>query len=77
MQILRNDKAQNIFVASVPNELSYVDYIVVVTGKTQRHMTALATFIRKVYKLKKYPEETIPKIEGAQSRDWMALDLGN
>lgn len=62
--------------ASVPPEMSYVDYIVVVTGKSHKHMKALATFVRKVYKIKKHKEDSIPKIEGENSKDWIALDLG-
>ncbi|KAK0085186.1 hypothetical protein PV326_006002 [Microctonus aethiopoides] len=77
IEILKKDKAQNIFVATVPSELSYVDYIVIVTAKSSRHMSALATYIRKAYKLKRYPEELLPKIEGKNSKDWMAIDLGN
>ncbi|XP_067216533.1 ribosomal silencing factor RsfS isoform X2 [Linepithema humile] len=75
--LLERDKARNIFVASVPKEYAYVDYIVVVTGKSQKHMSALATFVRKVYKLKKHQTDQIPKIEGEQSKDWIAIDLGN
>lgn len=77
LDVLKKDNAKDIFVASVPREFSYVDYIVVVTGKTQRHMLALATFVRKVYKLKMHSGDTIPKIEGERSKDWIALDLGN
>ncbi|KYM93091.1 Uncharacterized protein C7orf30 [Atta colombica] len=77
VELLERDKAKNIFVASVPKEYAYVDYIVVVTGNSQKHINALATFIRKVYKLKRYQNELIPKIEGEKSKDWMALDLGN
>ncbi|XP_029156091.1 uncharacterized protein LOC114928890 [Nylanderia fulva] len=75
--LLERDKAKNIFVASVPKEYAYVDYIVVVTGRSQKHMSALATFVRKVYKLKRHPTDLIPKIEGENSKDWLALDLGN
>ncbi|RLU20072.1 hypothetical protein DMN91_006678 [Ooceraea biroi] len=75
--LLDRDKAKNIFVASVPKIYSYVDYIVVVTGKSQKHMKALATFVRKVYKLKRYKTDLIPKIEGENATDWIAIDLGN
>ncbi|XP_043259887.1 mitochondrial assembly of ribosomal large subunit protein 1 [Colletes gigas] len=77
VSLLRRENAKNIFVASVPDELSYVTYIVVVTGKSQKHMKAIATFIRKVYKLKRHGTDWIPKIEGQDSKDWIALDLGN
>lgn len=76
MSLLQRDNAKNIFVASVPPELSYVNYIVVVTGRSPKHMQALATFIRKVFKLKKCKTDSIPKIEGLDSKDWIALDLG-
>ncbi|XP_011866758.1 PREDICTED: uncharacterized protein LOC105561411 [Vollenhovia emeryi] len=77
VQLLERDKAKDIFVASVPKEYTYVDYIVVATGNSKKHMNALATFVRKAYKLKRHRNESIPKIEGADSTDWLALDLGN
>jgi len=77
VQLLRRDKARDIFVIAVPQELSYVDYIVIVTGKSVRHMSALATFVRKVFKVKANSKDILPKIEGANCKDWMALDLGN
>lgn len=76
VDILRREKLEKIFVASVPPELNYVDYIVVVTGKSQRHMSAVAEFVRKLYKKKRHPHDLIPRIEGENSKDWMALDLG-
>lgn len=39
-------------------------------------MLAIAQFIRKVYKLKRHSTDIVPKLEGADSEDWMALDLG-
>ncbi|CAK9799403.1 Mitochondrial assembly of ribosomal large subunit protein 1 [Anthophora quadrimaculata] len=77
VSLLQRDNAKNIFVASVPFELSYVDYIVIVSGKSHKHMNALAAFIRKVYKLKKHKSDFMPKIEGKNSKNWIALDLGN
>lgn len=77
VKFLKKDKAQNIFVSTVPKELGYVDYFVVVTGRSQRHMAALATYIRKAYKLKHHVTDLIPRLEGKDSKDWMALDLGN
>lgn len=76
VDILRREKLGNIFVASLPPEAKYVDYIVVVTGKSKRHMSAVAEFVRKLYKKKRHPHELIPRIEGENSKDWMALDLG-
>ncbi|XP_032454905.1 mitochondrial assembly of ribosomal large subunit protein 1 [Nasonia vitripennis] len=77
VELLKKDNARQIFVATVPKEYSYVDYIVVASGKSTRHLHALATFVRKIYKIKRHKNDTIPKIEGESSKDWMAMDLGN
>lgn len=75
--VLRLNNAENIFVCSVSQEIKYVDYICVVTGMSFRHMRGIAEFVRKIFKMKRNPADIIPKIEGENSRDWMALDLGN
>lgn len=77
ISLLQKSNAKNIFVTSVPSELQYVDYVVIVTGKSKKHMQSLANFVRKVYKLKKDKTDFLPKIEGEDSKDWLALDLGN
>lgn len=76
VEILKRDNAENIFVCAVPEEYKYVDYICVTTGRSTRHMIALAEFVRKMYKLKRNNDDILPKIEGRTSKDWMALDLG-
>ena len=48
----------------------------VVTGKSVKHMQAISQFVRKVYKKKRHKSDPVPKLEGAESKDWMALDLG-
>lgn len=75
--VLKRDNAQDIFVSTVPKELKYVDYIVVITARSRRHMKAIAEFVRKLYKVKCHSKGKIPNIEGKNSDEWMALDLGN
>lgn len=75
--VLRLNNAENIFVCSVPKEYKYVDFICIATGMSFRHMRGISEFVRKVYKMKRHQTDIIPKIEGENSRDWMALDLGN
>ncbi|XP_011505822.1 PREDICTED: mitochondrial assembly of ribosomal large subunit protein 1 [Ceratosolen solmsi marchali] len=78
VDLLRKDKNnRQIFVALVPHEYNYVDYMVLVTGKSAKHMNALAMYVRKIYKAKKHKNDFIPKIEGKNNSDWIALDLGN
>lgn len=77
VDVLRRENAQDIVVCTVPKSLKYVDYICVVTGQSQRHRTALAQFVRKLFKMKRHKDDVLPKIEGEKSKSWMAMDLGN
>lgn len=74
---MRRDNAENIFVCTIPKELKYVDYMVVITARSHRHMKAMAEFVRKMYKIKRRKGDIIPKIEGKNSDEWLAMDLGN
>lgn len=75
--ILRKENAMDLFVVSVPAEYRYVQYMVIVSGKSGKHMLGMAEFVRKVYKYKMKGKDIIPMLEGKGSRDWIALDLGN
>ncbi|XP_066260997.1 uncharacterized protein 312 [Euwallacea similis] len=77
VETLHYRQAENLFVATVPKEIKYVDYIVVVSGKSPKHMQAIAQLVRRVFKHKRYNTDIVPKLEGGSSSDWMALDLGN
>lgn len=76
VEILRRDNADDIFVCTVPKELKYVDYICIVSGRSYRHRKAMAQFVRKMFKIKRHAGDILPKIEGENSKEWMALDLG-
>lgn len=75
--ILKRDNADNLVVCTVPKHLKYVDYMVIVTARSHRHMKALAEFVRKMYKIKRNKADRVPRIEGKNSDEWLALDLGN
>ncbi|CAH0404691.1 unnamed protein product [Chilo suppressalis] len=77
VELLRRENSKDIFVATVPTEINYVDYICIVSGRSKRHIQALAEFVRKVYKKKCYKSDPIPRLEGKDCNEWIALDLGN
>lgn len=77
IELLERENSKDICVISPPKEINYVDYIVIVSGKSPRHILALAEFVRRVYKQKCHKSDRIPRIEGKGSGEWMALDLGN
>lgn len=76
VELLHRESSKDIFVASVTKEINYVDYICVVTARSRRHVSALAEFIKKVYKKKRHESDEIPRIEGKKSDEWIAIDLG-
>jgi ribosome silencing factor RsfS/YbeB/iojap len=51
--------------------------MVIISGSSYRHMLGMASFVRKVYKLKRHKSDHIPRIEGKDCKNWMCLDLGN
>ncbi|CAG4968460.1 unnamed protein product [Colias eurytheme] len=77
VELLQRENSKDIFVATVPKEINYVEYICVVSARSKRHIQALAEFVRKVYKRKCNKSDHIPRLEGKNSDEWIALDLGN
>lgn len=77
VDVLRKENGEDIFVAKIPKNIKYADYICVVSGRSTRHLQALGQFVRHMYKVKRDLDDQIPKLEGSNSKDWMALDLGN
>lgn len=76
VELLQRENCKDIFVAAVPKDIRYVDYICTVSGRNKRHILGIAEFVRKVYKKKCFKSDHIPRIEGKESDEWMALDLG-
>lgn len=77
VKLLQKENGIDICVCKVPPDLKYVDYICVVTGRSNRHMIGMAEYVRRVFKHKRHRGDILPKIEGATGKDWMAMDLGN
>lgn len=76
VEVLKKENGTNIFVAKVPAQIKYVDYLCIVNGKSQKHMQAIVQFVRRVYKQKKEVCDIVPRTEGEKSQEWIALDLG-
>ncbi|XP_022104590.1 uncharacterized protein LOC110986739 [Acanthaster planci] len=75
--VLREENAQDICVIRVPPEKNYVDYFVVVTGRSARHLSAMTQHINKLYKQSKGKDNPFLIVEGKLTDDWMCLDFGN
>ncbi len=67
-------KGQNITVLDVRDKTSITDYMVLVTGTSERHARSLCEYVSE--KVKKQGV-THPGFEGEQGSDWVLLDLGD
>lgn len=75
--VLRFENAVDICAIEIPKELSYADYLVIASGRSTRHVKAIIEFVIKMHKRKKSLKDEFVKIQGRNSKDWMALDMGN
>ena len=72
--VLDERKGQNIIILDVRGKTSFTDYMVVVTGTSDRHLRSLCDHVAE--KLKE--NGVIPLgIEGDLGSDWVLLDLGD
>ena len=48
VELLRSENARDLCVISVPAEIKFVDYMVIVTGRSPRHLHAMALYAKKL-----------------------------
>jgi len=72
--VLDERKGQNITTLDVRGKTSFTDYMVVVTGTSDRHLKSLCDYVAE--KLKESGIKPLG-IEGDLGSDWVLLDLGD
>lgn len=77
VELLRKENLANLSVISIPKELNYTDFLVLVTAKSPRHSKAVVEYVLKVYKMKKNKKDPFIIVDGEKTANWKALDLGN
>ncbi|MCX7098109.1 MAG: ribosome silencing factor [Methylococcales bacterium] len=73
-EVLDERKGQQIITLDVRDKTSFTDYMVVVTGTSDRHLKALCDYV--VEKVKEQGFRPLG-IEGDLGSDWVLLDLGD
>ena len=68
------DKAEDIVVLDLTDKTSIADYMVIATGRSQRHLAAMADHL--IEKLKARGHTHVP-IEGKAQGDWVLIDIGD
>ena len=71
---LSKNKAQEITVIDLKKKTSIADYMIICTGTSNRHITALSNYLSE--DLKKL-ELNMLNIEGKRGGDWIILDIGD
>lgn len=84
VELLRDEAMTDMCVLTAPAELAYVGWLVVCTGRSERHLLAAASTLRRLFKLRcRGTNQRIPHIEGREgdssgdSGEWLAIDLTN
>ncbi len=73
-EVLDERKGQNITTLDVRGKTSFTDYMVVVTGTSDRHLKSLCEYVSE--KLKENGVKPLG-MEGDLGSDWVLLDLGD
>jgi ribosome-associated protein len=71
---LEDDQAIEPTVISLARKSSIADYMIIASGRSQRHVGAMAEHL--VEKLKARGQRTIP-VEGMSQGDWVLVDAGD
>ena len=71
---LDDDKAENIVVVDLSGKTSIADYLVIASGTSQRHVSAMANHIQ--IRIKEMGLRGIP-VEGLKQCDWVLIDAGD
>jgi len=72
--VLDENKAEDIVSLDLANKCSFADFMVVASGRSQRHVSALADHVADALKKAGMPPLNI---EGKDSADWVLIDAGD
>lgn len=72
--VLSDNKAEHIETIDLKGKADFADAMVVASGTSARHVTALADHLTQA--LKKHGYETVPT-EGMEAGEWVLVDAGD
>lgn len=72
--ILDDDQADDVVVIELSGKSTIADFMVIASGRSQRHVGAMAEHIQEA--LKRAGVERVP-VEGAARADWVLIDGGD
>tara|TARA_B100000408_G_C10280087_1_gene215583 strand:+ start:774 stop:1082 length:309 start_codon:yes stop_codon:yes gene_type:complete len=72
--MLQDDKAEDVTVLDLIGKTSIADHMIIASGRSARHVTAIADHI--IDRLKEVGVDNV-SVEGRQQADWILLDVGD
>ncbi len=73
MELLEADKAEDIVLIELAGKTTIADYMLVATGRSSRHVSAMAEHVSELMK----PCVPSVHIEGQATGDWVLVDTGD
>lgn len=72
LNVLEDQKAINIKIIDLSGRTDITDYVIIATGTSNRHLSAMCDKVRRAVKKSKNP---ILGIDGEETGDWIVMDL--
>ncbi|KAF4102652.1 mitochondrial assembly of ribosomal large subunit protein 1 isoform X2 [Onychostoma macrolepis] len=76
VSLLKQENASDICVIRVSPELRYTEHMIIVSGSSPRHLSAIAALLLRAFKLQRKDEEPHARLEGRHCDDWKCIDFG-
>ncbi|XP_052473709.1 mitochondrial assembly of ribosomal large subunit protein 1 [Carassius gibelio] len=76
VSVLKQENASDICVIRVPPELKYTNHMIIVSGSSPRHLSAIAALLLKTFKFLRKDKDPHVRLEGRDCDDWKCIDFG-
>ncbi len=73
-EILDENSAQDVIEIDIRGKSSIADYLLVASGRSNRHVSALADYVQRGLKERGFKELVV---EGQEASDWVLIDAGD
>jgi ribosome-associated protein len=74
LESLEDSKAENVITINISGKSALADYMIVVSGRSNRHVTAIAEHLTDDLKAEGFGNA---KVEGLDTGDWVLIDTGD
>jgi len=73
-QVLDENSAQDVIEIDIRGKSSVADYMIVASGRSNRHVSALSDYVQRALKEEEFKNLGI---EGQEAGDWVLIDAGD